>query len=131
LNFSGQRLSIKDAPSAEEIAMGSAEISRRAVAKKNELVEALAGWDNEGGSVQPEGDAQAALGEAEERILRRLGAAVIVQWNHLPTEVQRRLFQQAAAMGELQHQTRLKEEIARFLHDHKDDAAKASNPAQH
>jgi hypothetical protein len=106
--------------------MRSTEVSGRAKAK-HELVGALAGWDNEGGSVQPSADAQALLGEVEERILRRLGASVIVQWNDLPTEIQRRLFQHAAAMGEPRHATQLKEEIARFLHKHKnDEAAKAS-----
>jgi hypothetical protein len=110
--------------------MRSAEINSP-VKAKNDLIGALAGWDNEGGSVQPEADAQASLGEVEERTLRSLGAAVIVQWNGLPTEIQRRLFQHATAMGKPQHQTHLKEEIARFLHDHKDDAAKTSNPARH
>jgi hypothetical protein len=99
----------------------SAEISGRAMAR-NELAGALAGWDNEGGSVRSEANAQMVLDEAEERILRCLGAAVIVQWNELPTEIQRRLFQHAATMGEPRHAIRLKEEIARFLHDHKDDA---------
>ena len=108
--------------------MTSGEISGRA--KANELAGALTGWDNEGGSVQPDASAQAVLGEMEERMLRRLGAAVIVQWNELPTEIQRGHFQQAAAMGEPGHATRLSEEIALFLHEHKDDeASKASAPA--
>jgi hypothetical protein len=98
----------------------SAEISGRAMAR-DELAGALAGWDNEGGSVPSEANAQMVLDEVEKKILRCLGAAVIVQWNELPTEIQRRLFQHAVTMGEPPHAIRLKEEIARFLHDHKDD----------
>ncbi len=100
--------------------MTSAGISGRAIAR-NELAGSLAGWDNEGGSVQSQANAQTVLDEVEERILRCLGAAVIVQWNELPTEIQRGLFQHAATMGEPRYAVRLKEEIARFLHDHKDD----------
>jgi hypothetical protein len=88
---------------------------------RNDL--AQAGWDNEGGAVLPESDGEATLGEAEERILRRLGAALIVQWNDLPTEIQRQLFQHAVSMGEPRSISQLKEEIARFLHNHKDDDA--------
>lgn len=108
--------------------MRSVEINSPAKAKSG-LIGALAGWDNEGGFVQPEADAQAVLGEAEERILRCLGAAAIVQWNDLPTEIQRRLFQHAAAMGAPRHATQLKEEIVRFLHKHKDDEAAKASPS--
>jgi hypothetical protein len=44
-----------------------------------------------------------------------------VQWNDLPTCIQRQLFDHAAAMGEPRYTTQLKEQIARFLHNHKDD----------
>ena len=88
---------------------------------RNDL--AKAGWDNEGGAVPPEADGEATLGEVEERILRRLGAALIVQWNNLPTDIQRQLFQHAVSMGEPHDISQLKEEIARFLHNHKDDDA--------
>jgi hypothetical protein len=82
----------------------------------------LASWDNEGGA--PLSDAeetQAALAEDEENILRCLGAAVIMQWSELPTHIQRRLFGSAASMGEPRYLSQLKEQIAGFLHDHKDD----------
>ncbi len=102
--------------------MTSAGTSRRERAR-NDGAGALAVWDDEGGPVQPDGGVQAGLGEVEERILQRLGAAVIVQWNELPTEIQRGLFQRAAAMNEPGHAAQLREEIARFLHDHKDDEA--------
>ena len=84
----------------------------------------LASWDNEGGATLSNldaGETQAALAEEEENILRCLGAAVILQWNDLPTHIQRRLFENAASMGQPRHVSQLKEQIARFLHEHKDD----------
>jgi hypothetical protein len=85
----------------------------------------LASWDNEGGATLSDQSAaektQAALAEEEENILRCLGAAVILQWNDLPTHIQRRLFENAASMAEPRHVPQLKEQIARFLHEHKDD----------
>jgi hypothetical protein len=86
---------------------------------------AIAGWDNEGGA--PKGAPQehrhalAALAKEEEHILRCLGAAVIMQWNDLPADIQRELFEHAISMGELRHTAELKGKIARFLHKHKDD----------
>jgi hypothetical protein len=40
------------------------------------------------------------LADEEERILRCLGAALIMQWNTLPTKLQRELFDNAGTMGE-------------------------------
>ena len=56
-------------------------------------------------------------------ILACLGAAVIMQWNTLPTRLQKELFDNASSMGELLQSDVLKGQIARFLHNHKDDAA--------
>ena len=61
-----------------------------------------------------------ALVEEEEHILQCLGAAVVTRWNDLPTEVQRELFASAVSVSEPLHTTELKEQIARFLHNHKD-----------
>jgi hypothetical protein len=61
------------------------------------------------------------LAEEEERILRYLGAALIMQWNTLPTKLQRELFDNAGSMGELFDTPALRGQIARFLHRHKDD----------
>jgi hypothetical protein len=61
--------------------------------------------------------------EAEgEHILRCLGAALIMQWNTLPTKLQRELFDNAGAMGELLDTATLRGQIARFLHRRKDGA---------
>ena len=41
------------------------------------------------------------LTEEEGRILRCLGASVIMQWNTLPTKLQKELFDNASSVGEL------------------------------
>ena len=91
-----------------------------------DLAKALGRWDNEGGAVgSPPGmeiGPDVALRADEERILQFLGAAVIMQWNDLPTEIQRILFEDAASMGTAARRFQLKQQIAQFLHDHKDDA---------
>jgi hypothetical protein len=66
-----------------------------------------------------------ALAEDEEQVLRCLGAAVIMQWNTLPTKLQKELFDNASSMGDLLRTDALKGQIARFLHNHKDDEAAA------
>jgi hypothetical protein len=65
--------------------------------------------------------ADRTVAEIEEHILRCLGAAVIMQWNTIPTKLKRELFDTAASMGELLQTAELRGQIARFLHDHKDD----------
>jgi hypothetical protein len=62
------------------------------------------------------------LSAGEERVLQCLGAAALLQWNDLPTAIQQRLFEDAVAMAEAGQTAQLKEQIARFLHTHKDDA---------
>ena len=93
----------------------------------NPLANALARWESEGGapgpaSEEPSRDNPVPLSEEEGRILQCLGAAVLLQWNDLPTPIQRQLFEHAVAMGEAGQTAQLKEQIARFLHTHKDDA---------
>jgi hypothetical protein len=62
-----------------------------------------------------------SVAEIEEHILRCLGAAVIMQWNTIPTKLQRELFDTAGSMGDLLQTAALRARIARFLHEHKDD----------
>jgi hypothetical protein len=88
--------------------------------KNNPLVRALARWENEGGSLDAHWAERAASIQEEEHILHCLGVAVIKRWNNLPVEVQRELFTSAAALSEPLHTAELKEQIARFLHSHKD-----------
>ena len=63
--------------------------------------------------------------EIEEHILRCLGAAVIMQWNTIPTKLQRELFDTAGSLGDVLHTAALRGRIARFLHDHKDEESPA------
>ncbi len=64
---------------------------------------------------------RASFAAEEERVLRCLGAAVIMQWNTVPAKLQRELFDTAGSMGELLDTAELRGQIARFLHKHKDD----------
>ncbi len=61
------------------------------------------------------------LADEEEHVLRCLGAALIMQWNTLPTKLRRELFDNAGTMGKLLETAALRGQIARFLHKHKDD----------
>jgi hypothetical protein len=62
-----------------------------------------------------------ALADEEERILRCLGAAVIMQWNAIPTTLQRELFDTAGSLGDVLQTVTLRGQIARFLHNYKDE----------
>ena len=65
----------------------------------------------------------------QENILRCLGAAVILNWNTIPTTLQRALFEAASTIQGSERTAPLKDALARFLHDHKDDARKQENGA--
>jgi hypothetical protein len=80
---------------------------------------ALARWETEGGAL---GESGSLLSEQETRILQYLGAAVLLRWNELPTHIQRELFEHALVDVEPGKVPMLKEQIARFLHKHKDDS---------
>jgi hypothetical protein len=66
----------------------------------------------------------AALADEEEHVLRCLGAAVIMQWNALPTSLQREIFDTAASVGKLLETAALRGQIARFLHKHKNHSGR-------
>ena len=89
---------------------------------KRQGARAIARWENEGGA--PKSPAQdtreRALAGEEERILRCLGAALIMQWNELPRGIQRSLFEYAVSLSEPRETAALKGRIARFLHTYKD-----------
>jgi hypothetical protein len=61
------------------------------------------------------------LAREERRVLRCLGAAVIMHWNTLPRKLRRELFDSASSIGDLLQTAALRGQIARFLHKHKDD----------
>ena len=71
------------------------------------------------------GPAVAAAGtpgpaDQEEHILRCLGAAVIMEWNGLPSDIRRKLFDCATTMGDVLDMPSLRERITRFVHTHQD-----------
>lgn len=70
----------------------------------------------------------AALADEEEYILRCLGAAIIMQWNALPTTLQREIFDTAGSVGKLLETAALRGQIARFLHKHKNEAGRGKLP---
>ena len=86
--------------------------------------QAVSSWENEGGAHRH----PLPLAEDDERMLRRLGAAVILLWNSLPSHIQRRLFARALTVDVEAHALPLNERIARFLHEHKDDASATPGP---
>jgi len=47
-----------------------------------------------------------------------LGAAVIEVWSALPQDVQQKLFEQAVLTGQSGNEEKLRERLAKFLHDH-------------
>src|SRR5690242_9298375 len=69
------------------------------------------------------------LAAEEEQVLRCLGAAIIMQWNSLPTSLQREIFDTAGSVGKLLETAALRGQIARFLHKHKDDAGRGKLPS--
>jgi hypothetical protein len=101
-------------------------------AKRRVANSQLASAENEGGASsraasRHNDDERAFLAEVEKHVLQCLGAAVIVQWNDLPSRLQRQLFANAASVGKPRHAAQLKEQIARFLHKHKDDIREPEN----
>jgi hypothetical protein len=72
-------------------------------------------------TVHNEHSDDAHLAQEEEHILRRLGAALIMQWGTLPRKLQRELFDNAGAMGDLLDTASLRGQIARFLHKNNSD----------
>ena len=70
--------------------------------------------------------ASGIVAENEEHILRCLGAAVIMQWNTIPTKLQRELFDTAGSIGDVLKSAALRGQIARFLHKHKDEESVAN-----
>jgi len=64
--------------------------------------------------------------ETEEKVLRCLGAAVIMQWSTIPKKLQRELFDTAGSLGEVLQTVALRGQIARFLHVHKDEEVRAA-----
>ena len=57
--------------------------------------------------------------EAEEKLIRRLGSAVVLQWAHLPTHVQSRILRQAWSVFDAEPVAiQLKQELEAFIAKH-------------
>lgn len=81
---------------------------------------ALSRWEGEGGALAPGGTAD-SIDESELRILARLGAALIEKWGELPPALQHYVIQRARTLGGPGDHARVKEELARFLHEHRSE----------
>jgi len=81
----------------------------------------VSGHDQSGG---------AALAFEEEYVLRCLGAALIMQWNTLPTTLQREVFDTVGSAGKLLETAALRGEIARFLHKKNDCGCDKLTPTE-
>jgi hypothetical protein len=86
--------------------------------KESSQARALARWEWEGGSTGLDRRKRAVLTLDEEHVLRCLGAAVIMRWNNLSTEIQRELITSAASPSDPLPIAQLKEQIARFRGGH-------------
>ena len=70
------------------------------------------------------------LADEEERVLRCLGAALIMQWHTLPTKLRRELFDTAGSLGDVLQTVTLRGQLARFLHKYKDEEKTAERIAK-
>ena len=80
---------------------------------------ALARWEGEGGGLGHSAPSADTLDDMELKILARLGAALLGQWNELPAELQGTLFTRTSTPYTSAERAHLKSELARFLDHHK------------
>jgi len=81
---------------------------------------ALARWEGEGGTLAPTG-AAGSIDESELRILARLGAAVLNEWDGLPPILQASVIRRARTLGSPGDHALVKETLARFLQKHRSE----------
>ncbi len=74
--------------------------------------------------------AQGELGSQERHILECLGKGVLLQWNKWPNDLQSKIFEAALKASSQDHSGALREQLALFLHDHKDDFG-TPDPSKH
>lgn len=90
------------------------------IGARGETAEALAEWEGEGGAPADASGHAAPTPDALERLLlERLGAALVGEWNNLPSPLQRALYERAVRDDSPSHRLTVRRELARFLHDHK------------
>lgn len=61
------------------------------------------------------------LDGSDQEVVEALGAGVLMLWNDLPQDIQRQIFESATQVLSSDHSKKVREELALFLHDHKDD----------
>lgn len=81
---------------------------------------ALSRWENEGGSLTPT-SAAGSIDESELRILARLGAALLDEWGELSPTLRASIVQRARTLGSPDDHRRVKQMLARFLHEHRSE----------
>lgn len=62
-----------------------------------------------------------ALDGGDQEVIEALGAGVLMLWNDLPQDIQRRIFECSTQVLTSDHSMKVREDLALFLHDHKDD----------
>lgn len=77
---------------------------------------ALSRWEGEGGALAP----TVTLDEADMRVLARLGAALLLDWDAVPESNRDVIFRTASTLHAERDAIRIRREIARFMQDHKD-----------
>lgn len=76
-------------------------------------------WETEGGATAVRVGATLSPGSGETVLLKRLGAAVVGEWNRLPRSLQRALYDRAVSVDGGRSDAAARRDMACFLHDHK------------
>jgi hypothetical protein len=85
-----------------------------------EAATALAEWEGEGGApADASGHAAPTPAAPKRLLLERLGAALVGEWNNLPSPLQRVLYERAVGGDSPSNRLTVRRDLARFLHDHK------------
>jgi len=81
---------------------------------------ALSRWEGEGGALIPTG-AVNSIDDSELRILARLGAALLDEWGALSETSRQNVIRRARTLGGEGDHARVKQKLARFLHEHRSE----------
>jgi hypothetical protein len=81
---------------------------------------ALSRWEGEGGALTATGAAE-SIDDSELRILARLGAALLDDWEELPAALQAKVVRRARTLGGPGDHARVKEQLALFLREHRSE----------
>ena len=79
---------------------------------------ALSRWEGEGGALAPTGAAD-TIDASELRILARLGAALLDKMGRSAIRLQQQVVRRAATLGAVGDHARIRQNLARFLHEHR------------